>query len=646
MNKEMRNYNQKNPPKQQQKPKFNNNKNYNNNSKQPQQQQQQQQPEQGPEPHQPSKQKLISKSQLQNNIDQPQIQILSRNKPNEAKPSATPSKSQPHEQANKSANNQTPHKDLASLFKPPNKTHTPDSNSHLSSKNRANFSNNSNSTNGLGNNNNNSSSNNVLLGILKNSSFTSITTPVVPVGTSEQSPAPSQLPIPFGLSPSAKNSARRNVLLDKLGVATATTSTSTPPSACSFANALNNADYLNSMNSLPVNLFSEPDKPFKDPLAVLFPNSGRTLCASSLEQNLFKLSAENSEFDNFNKLNKINKLRNALRADKDAGKHRFDDNYNLIDYFKKACADNSVKLDYVQYSQPESYYGELLLESFRLLCESNKKRKKCSYYAHKNALDLLCSSSELAVKVAPKLKRDASMKLDDENGGGQMAFSDLFKASKKYENSSVEFEYELHRVDSNQGSNQLMSDVPCTSAPKSKMIDSSLLSSFSLPAVVDTSKTEASIQDLNALLKSLILKPQNVAPNNGNSNSNHLEGSCINASTNDDSKESQINDNENEDEDDDDNKSQGMDKKTKIKQNLENFCLYVSAQGPNESLELHERNSLQILTTSCNKSNCNLEFELKHKSSNNKSTKTIISGDRIQSESDDELNGDAKQKYK
>ena len=400
------------------------------------------------------------------------------------------------------------------------------------------------------------------------------------------------------------------------------------------------------MNSLPVNLFSEPDKP-KDPLSVLFPNSSRTLTASSLEQNLFKLSAENSEFDNFNKLNKINKLRNALRADKDAGKHIFDDNYDIIDYFKKTCTDNNVKLDYVQYSQPENvgYYGELLLESFRLLCESNKKRKKCSYYAHKNALDLLCSSSELAVKVAPKLKRDASMKLDDENAGGQMVFSDLFKANKKYENSGVEFEYELYRVDSNEGTNQLMSDVPCTSAPKSKIIDSSLLSSgsFSMPAVVDTSKTEASLQDLNALLKSMILKPQNIVPNNNN---NHLEGSCINASTNDDSKESQINDNENEDEDDDDNKSQGMDKKTKIKQNLENFCLYVSAQGPNEILELHERNSLQILTTSCNKSNCNLEFELKHKSSNNKSTKTIISGDRIQSESDDELNGDAKQKYK
>ncbi len=85
-------------------------------------------------------------------------------------------------------------------------------------------------------------------------------------------------------------------------------------------------------------------------------------------------------------------------------------------------------------------------------------------------------------------------------------------------------------------------------------------------------------------------------------------------------------------------------KKNRIKQNLENFCLFIqalnnpsstdSSENVNE-LEVHERNSLQILNNSCLKSNCNLEFELKLKSAgNNKTTKTIISGDHIQSESD------------
>lgn len=54
---------------------------------------------------------------------------------------------------------------------------------------------------------------------------------------------------------------------------------------------------------------------------------------------------------------------------------------------------------------------------------------------------------------------------------------------------------------------------------------------------------------------------------------------------------------------------------------------------------MHERNSLQILTNSCVKSNCTLEFELKVKSSNQgKSSKIVLTGDSIQSETDDESN--------
>ena len=125
-----------------------------------------------------------------------------------------------------------------------------------------------------------------------------------------------------------------------------------------------------------------------------------------------------SDFEKFTKLNKINKLRDLLRSDRAANKHLFpgSNNYDLIDYFKNVCTAHDIKLNYVQYLLPDTagYYGEIFLESFRLLCERNKKRKKCQYYAHKSALELLCSDAQLAVKVAPKQKRDANIRLDND----------------------------------------------------------------------------------------------------------------------------------------------------------------------------------------------------------------------------------------
>lgn len=80
-----------------------------------------------------------------------------------------------------------------------------------------------------------------------------------------------------------------------------------------------------------------------------------------------------------------------------------------------------------------------------------------------------------------------------------------------------------------------------------------------------------------------------------------------------------------------------------MKQNLVNFCLFIPSSTDEEitaaNLDkfLYDSNSIQVLQNSCAKSKCNLEFEMKSRSPNNgKSTKTIISGDRLQSESDED----------
>lgn len=83
----------------------------------------------------------------------------------------------------------------------------------------------------------------------------------------------------------------------------------------------------------------------------------------------------------------------------------------------------------------KGYYGEIYLESFRLIKEQDKKRKRCCYFAYRNALLLLYGQSELAVRIAPNVKRDQNITLDIREGSGNG-------------NQEVEFEYELYLVDS------------------------------------------------------------------------------------------------------------------------------------------------------------------------------------------------------
>lgn len=262
---------------------------------------------------------------------------------------------------------------------------------------------------------------------------------------------------------------------------------------------------------------------------------------SMIHKPITSSSAASSEFDKFAKLSKISKLRDLLRADRIARKHQFSaNNYDLIDYLKGVCANNSIAVKYVQYVLPGNagFYGEIFLEAFRIVCEENKKRKKCMYYAYKSALELLCSNSELAVKVASRPKRDATAQLDMDN-------------ESDFLNSDVEFEYELYRVDSDQGVVRSSSNRNVVNAAESE-------TTMSLPPVLDdlfrqnrpVAEQNASLHDLNMMLKSMILPKSGSKQEESVSESDRLKETTKN----------DVNDN---DDDDDDDKSQEIDKRTK-----------------------------------------------------------------------------------
>jgi hypothetical protein len=176
-------------------------------------------------------------------------------------------------------------------------------------------------------------------------------------------------------------------------------------------------------------------------------------------------------------------------------------------------------------------------------------------------------------------------------------------------NDNVDFEYELYQIGSNQAARSSSNVVSDSVFNTLASIEQEALSLPPMPVI----SVQPNLHDLNQMLKSMILpnKSNNKFPNN-----------------------KMVDDNEeDEEEEEDDDKSQAMDKKAKIKQNLENFCLFIQSSGATsngENLEVHERNSIQILNNSCLKSNCNLEFELRLRSAKTKMTtttmKTTISG--------------------
>jgi hypothetical protein len=272
--------------------------------------------------------------------------------------------------------------------------------------------------------------------LTKSSSFSSTNpnvTPVVPASTSEQAPSASVLPIPFGLAPASQS---KNLLLNALN----------QPKISS-----NPSQDL--MSLLKVNKYSS-----STPVATTYIND-----------------------DKFSRLNRINKLRDILRTNLKP-EHLESKDFDFVKYFEQVCDQNSIDLKYIQYLASENnsttqqsdsnlYYGEILIESFRLVNESSKKKSKCRLNAFKNALSILISKSELAVKLAPAQKRGQNFQIDRDQNLNQ----------------DFEFEYELYRIDSFE--NNITNNQSIQSAS----------------AILSQNTTKQNMVDLNALLKSMIL---------------------------------------------------------------------------------------------------------------------------------------------
>lgn len=367
--------------------------------------------------------------------------------------------------------------------------------------------------------------------------------------SSELAPAPTAVPKPFGLSPSLDNknsfttNLRRNVLLDVLG---------------SDSSHLNN---------------KKIEK--QDPISLLM--SGGLISKSVESNNISTSNTSLTSDDLFNKLNKLNRLREFLKIEKTLGKQNFpSDNFEIFDYLNNACAKVTIDLKYLQFfsSDDNLYRGELFIESFRLICDVTKKRKKCKYYVYKNALDLLCSQSEIAVRLVGQIKREKSFQYDK-----------TFRAQSNEKNQNdLDFKYELYRIDSNNGLIRSPSDKDII---KAEIKNQKLQSQSPKNSIIDqlfvkkADEKPNNLSDLSQLLKSMLLPNKkteddsstininnnnynNVGENNNDSLLNKINSLNLNYSnnTNDDSKESQ-NDNDDQDEDDDE-KSENIDRKARF----------------------------------------------------------------------------------
>lgn len=457
----------------------------------------------------------------------------------------------------------------------------------------------------------------------------------VPSSTMEQSPAPHHLPIPFGLStPTFEDSA-------------IITSNSLPFETSKPKSLLNTLFPSTEVKpSIQQQLDFSSDKTNKEQSK---PDPLRALIQGLAKQQ----TAQPQQDSQFQKLNKISKLREILRSDvqitgyiesrsqsfKSLGNQQQPNKeQDIIEHFKKICQSNDIKLNYVQFLMPEGFYGEIYLENFRLIKEQDKKRKRCCYFAHRNALLLLHGNRELAVRIAPQLKRDKNITLDNHN---------------ENVNNEIEFEYELYLVDSADFTEaNIYSSLPPQSAISNgkslhnifnTSVQESSKPSFeysrqtSLPAELTPTQLnpatdKESIFHLNTMLKSLILpqqqQQQQASSLGHNESQNILE----------------------EDDEDEMDMTLSVDRKTRLRESIgSSFCLFIpesmlnTATGEIDSIT--DRNAISILNNSCQKCGFTLEFELKLKSSSNKQ---VISAYQIESDSEegDSENDNVKRKYK
>jgi hypothetical protein len=305
-----------------------------------------------------------------------------------------------------------------------------------------------------------------------------------PSSTTEQSPAPSLVPIPFGLT------------------------TSDPFSTIHNSNLINKLDFNddNTLNTQNTNkLFSSLFSNTKEETTTLNKPNPLSVLINASNQSGSPPPPPIGEDSQFQKLLKLNKLKEAIRSDtkissffnEKSSSNNTSILKDIIEYFKQLCVKNKVKLDYVQYvsistKETEKYFvGELYLENFRLIKFKDTKRKRCSLIAHKKALYLLQCPNDLAVRIAPQYKRENNIKLDDNNNNNN--------------NTELDFEYEIYSINSEENNNinnhndfDDMLDIDYDDAEEDEI------------NLNEQANHESNIFHLNTMLRSLLLPKTNL----------------------------------------------------------------------------------------------------------------------------------------
>ena len=226
--------------------------------------------------------------------------------------------------------------------------------------------------------------------------------------------------------------------------------------------------------------------------------------------------------------------------------------YDLAALLDNLCKQHELTLTYAAYMMSLSptkaditYYGEIILASFRLVAIENQKNPAvCRQLAFRRVFDILTSKYELAVRLAANVKRNPNLRLDN---------------SDRNVNVDADFECELYRLDWDESlASASASSINTTGSAKDS---ASSLSSSATFGNNNTTMSKENIVDLNALLKSMILPKEAQQQFQQQSNGESLMNSLL---VNEDSKDSQADFEDcDDDEDEATNKTQNVDKKAR-----------------------------------------------------------------------------------
>lgn len=171
-------------------------------------------------------------------------------------------------------------------------------------------------------------------------------------------------------------------------------------------------------------------------------------------------------------------------------------NQDPCGFLNTMCQEKNVSCEYIQFvtkSHDRTFYGEIVLETFRLCAEANPDAAVCKLNTHRRALDVLIGKSELAVRQAPSVPRSPNLWLDT-------------TVSKP-----MQIDYELYKIDDTDP------------IPPPTIADN-------LNGHAD-GKMPNNISDLNALLKSMILPKEN---KNQSNNKKGMNGNGVSLNDEDD----------------------------------------------------------------------------------------------------------------